>query len=76
MTHAMNDSHAQTGPSNGVVSGDWLAVFKATLKALEDAAADAGSYGPSEADEDYAKAIKDAKDFLANVAGQPRDTTP
>ena len=24
MTHAMNNSHPQTGPRNGVVSGDWF----------------------------------------------------
>ena len=27
----MNDSHPQTGPSNGVVSGDWLADARAAI---------------------------------------------
>ena len=36
-------------------------VLKRTLAALEDAAADAMSYGPSEADSDYLAAIAEAK---------------
>ncbi len=46
-------------------ANDWTNILSATLKALKDAADDAMSYGPSEADEDYTKAIKDAEDFLA-----------